>query len=354
MKTTKALFNWLLLPFLAVLFLVSCNSKDEVDPLLYKDNTIWVVNQGSFGNGVGSLDVYQPEDEKFVSGAYKLANGASMPGNIQSMRWLENKAYVASNGLDAIVVLNEKAEEVNRIVNAEWLVTPRYFAMDDNYLYVSVWGNYTNVSINDFSLKESAILVLDKVTLDYVKEIPVKSGPEQLTIAGNKLWVGHSIWYAQQLTIVDLTDLSITKELSLTEGSEWVAAASDNSVWAKDGNKVIRYNNSDYAVLNTLEMPNSVGYLYAEEDAVYIQVNDFGSEKSYIYESNIAAATGDYTFRYEAGNFQTFLLDELSGETHFYTTFAPYTEAGSLIVSSPPVNVDNYETGIYPVQIVKK
>ena len=72
----KSLFS-ILLPVLAILTLIISCKKDKgtEPPVIRPDNRVFIVNEGPFQDGVGSLSIFYRDTEEVENNVFEKING---------------------------------------------------------------------------------------------------------------------------------------------------------------------------------------------------------------------------------------------------------------------------------------
>lgn len=89
-------------------------------------NGVFVINQGQFGSGTGTVCFYNRKDSSVVNDVFSVANSSATLGNIvQSMAVFNGKGYIVVNNAGKIVIVNSSTfVQSAQITN---LNQPRYF-----------------------------------------------------------------------------------------------------------------------------------------------------------------------------------------------------------------------------------
>ena len=124
------------------LFFLSSCKKDTVEPNENPtyENGAFIINEGPFQNGSGTLSFYSRQSGEISNDIYQNANEKVQLGNIvHSMTIHNDLAYIVVNNSNKIIIANAKnLENVGEITGFE---LPRYFLpIDDNKAFVSQWG----------------------------------------------------------------------------------------------------------------------------------------------------------------------------------------------------------------------
>lgn len=171
--------------FLLVIF-TACN-KDRSEPTFPGNNpgapptagpgerNVYVVCEGSFGNGNASLYMQNLETGTNYENVYHTLNGYLLGDVFQSMTRAGDRLLLAINNSDKVIALDAKTrEEVGMLT----IPKPRYILpVHENKAYVS-------------TLYSNKVYVIDpaRMRIDKIIELPAQN-PEGMALAGSKLYV---------------------------------------------------------------------------------------------------------------------------------------------------------------------
>jgi YVTN family beta-propeller protein len=181
--------------FASVIF-VSCGKDEPVEvPGLY-DKGVFVVNEGPFGSGTGTL-TFLGDNNEVTQKVYEKANNNLLIGNVaQSMIYHNDRYYIVVNNANKVIVTDKDLKAIGEITG---ITGPRYIVAKGDKAYISEWGsNYSN----------GAVAVVDLNTLKVTKTIPTGNGPEYLLIDGNQLYVPNGGAY-DATTFANLPDSTV-------------------------------------------------------------------------------------------------------------------------------------------------
>jgi DNA-binding beta-propeller fold protein YncE len=153
------------------LFFFSCKPDPiEVAKTRYEQG-VFIVNEGSFGAGTGTLTYYNPDSNIVVQDVFgKENNGASLGNVLQSMTIHNGKAYCVVNNANKVMVLDAKTMKYLDTIGG--LAFPRYFlGISDSKGYVSQWGA---------DGLTGSIQVIDLVTNKVTKSIALDKGSDRM------------------------------------------------------------------------------------------------------------------------------------------------------------------------------
>ena len=226
--------------FFASIMITACTKDDPGgDPGIY-DNGVFVVNEGPFGTGTGTL-TFIGDDGNLTQKVFEKENGNVVLGNIaQSMIWHNNRYYIVVNNANKIVVADKDMKVVGEITG---LTGPRFMVAQGNKAYISEWGeNY----------EKGGVAIADLTSLKVVKQIPTGKGPEALLLDGNQLLVPNGGSYNAStfetlpdstISVIDIGSESVTKVISvkynpnsiIKAGNGYLVASAEKSFGTNNG-----------------------------------------------------------------------------------------------------------------------
>ncbi len=217
--------NFFLLAIIA-LIISSCGEDPKFAGLNKYTDPAWVVNQGQFNAGSGSITYKKKGDTTLIHNAYSANNDGAELGNIiQSMILHKGNYYFAINNGASVVVAGEKYLDHKAKING--IKQPRYFASNGNSLYVSAW-------IDGFG---GTIYQLDNTGIK--DSIVIGGGPEGMIIDNDLLYVAKNGGYGLDSTVViiDLGTKEVVKTLQVGYKPEIIAKGIDGNIYVICGGK---------------------------------------------------------------------------------------------------------------------
>lgn len=180
---------------------------------------VFVANQGAFGQGNGSISVYDPLSDQSSSGAI-----TGLSSIVQGIALREGKLYVAANSggrLDVFstVSLNPVAQVTNQISS------PRYFAFpSEQTAYVS--NLFGDISVVDLS------------SGTVTKTISTSGSPEGLTVADDRVYAALGVFNASsKVAVLNTNDATLTTEIDIGCTARFVLTDDQNEVFALCNNE---------------------------------------------------------------------------------------------------------------------
>jgi hypothetical protein len=211
---------------IATLFLFGCQPDDTmIDPRpeAKLESGVFVVNQGPFQNGTGTIS-YKPYSTETVNQDFFTAkNPGQVLGNTaQSMIKHGNRFYIAVNNANKIIVTDSLFSFIGAIND---IALPRYFASVGSKLYVSMYGA-------DFQSGE--VLEINTSTLAISNRIPVGNAPEQMLVDGKDIYVTVSSPYggdSDEVVVINTITNKIDKKLKVSDSPTSIVKDKTGGIW---------------------------------------------------------------------------------------------------------------------------
>ena len=152
----------------------------------------FILNEGNFNGGNGSLSFYSPKDGAIQNGIYKAVNGADLGDVVQSMTIIDTLGFIVVNNSNKIEVISTNSWKKVTTINLPAGSSPRYLSYDGQFAYVTnLFGN----SISKISLSSYAV----------ESTIPVGTNPEMIVLDGNTAYTANSgFGWNNTVSVVDL------------------------------------------------------------------------------------------------------------------------------------------------------
>jgi len=182
MKTSLAFISF----FLTLVMFTGCKDKNDITPTGAWDNSVFVINEGPFQTGSGSISAFNRETLEVTDGLFETANGRPLGNIVQSMTVHQDKAFIVVNNSNKIEVVN--LADFKSVATIGNLKLPRYFiGFDDNKGYVSCWDSTVKViNLSDYSI---------------IASIQTGTGPDEMILAGDQLFVINSGGFGVDSTV---------------------------------------------------------------------------------------------------------------------------------------------------------
>ncbi|MDR1129768.1 MAG: YncE family protein [Prevotellaceae bacterium] len=202
--------------------LASCRSEgDDIIPSTETPVTegetgevrgFFLLNEGNMGSNKASLDYFDYESGTYHKNIFAERN----PGVVNELGDVGNDIQIYGNKLYAVINCSHLLEvmDVNtgRHIDAIPIPNCRYIVFDKGYAYVS---SYAGPVLIDPNARLGYVAKIDTATLKVLDTCIVGYQPEEMAIAGNKLYVANSGGYRvpNYDNTVSVIDLETFKEV---------------------------------------------------------------------------------------------------------------------------------------------
>lgn len=314
-----------LLYILPLLLFFACD-KDKIGPQYLTDNQdisaanhkVYLVNEGTFGWGNGSLSVYDPNTGIVNQQVFSAVNGFALGDVAQSITRHENKFYIVVNNSGKVEVLDTAS--LQSVGSITGLNSPRYFLGFGSKAYVTdlyadaisvvdlnsntvtnqiAFGDWTNRllqangSVYVGAVNTGNLLEIDPNTDQIVDTIALTKGVGKMVLdQAGMLWVlcsGGINEQVPQLYQINPTDNSILQSFAFGSNSESPSNLCidptgttlyfvNGGIFSMSINSGILPSNpiipADGRILYTLAVDPNTGELYASDAIDYVQASD--------------------------------------------------------------------------------
>lgn len=303
---------------LIVTIFTSCDIQDvPIDQNLpVATGHIMVLSEGGYGQNNSTLACYDLNNKTSDNNFFATKNSRGLGDLANDMIKYGSKIYIVVNGSSQIEVINANTGESEKQIpmfNGTSAKQPRYIVSYKNKVYVSSYDN--------------TVTRIDTTTLNIDGSVIVGRNPEQLCVAGDKLYVTNSGGldfpnFDNTVSVIDLSTFTETTKITVGlnptkikadgNGNLFVVCNGNYSTDLGEFQKIDTKTNtvttiSDVSAYN-FTIYNNMAYFYEYGDTA-IKVYDCVTEKitnknfisdattfpdlSYIYSINVDAYNGD-------------------------------------------------------------
>ena len=271
---------------ISFILLFACTKDEENPPPVTNDgysNGIFIVNEGPFGNGTGTISFLKRDGSGLTNEIYQKANLSLPLGSIvQSMTVIGDKAYIVVNDANKIEIASSKTFE--SIQTLENVSSPRYIKSGENgKFYVSCWDNTVKIYNTDDT--------------GSIGQINVGTGPEKMLLDDQKLWVlnqgGFSI--DSTISIIDITTAQVINTVDIYPKPTGINQDKNGNIWVicsgygwngwpdstDTHGHLICLTPNDYLILKDFEFPTT--FNHPEK----LEINSAGDVLYYSYPGGI-------------------------------------------------------------------
>jgi len=208
---------------LLLIFLVSisCKEDETVNPPIpgtNYSNGIFVVNEGKFADGTGTITHFTRQDMAATYDLFQEKNGLPLGNVAQSLNQIGNTGFIIVNNANLIWIVTMKNFRIKGVVNSVNL--PRYLVeAGPGKVYVTSWDN--------------KVAIVDYLSAQKVGEIPVGTGPEKMLTVGEQTWVlnqgGFSI--DSTITVIDNISDQVDRTIAVYPRPSGIQVDKSGNVW---------------------------------------------------------------------------------------------------------------------------
>jgi hypothetical protein len=270
----KKLSLWLLLPLLV---LAGCNRDEPVigsssQQVIYPDPNVgeikgfFLLNEGNMGSNKASLDYFDYATGVYTRNIFAERN----PGVVKELGDVGNDLQIYRERLYAVINCSHLVEVMDartaKHIGTVSIPNCRYIVFKDNYAYVSSYAGPVQIDPN---ARLGYVAKIDLETLKVVGECTVGYQPEEMAIAGNKLYVANSGGYLidkydRTVSVIDLGSFTETKKIDVAinlhrveldrYGNLWVSSRGDHH---NVPSKTFVIDTASDTVTHSFDLPNN-------------------------------------------------------------------------------------------------
>lgn len=339
---------------IALGFMLSSCIKSPNGSISYytpKAITVYVLNQGDYGQGNASLTAFFPDSNMTENGLFKLANGRSL-GDVGNDIVLDGtKAYMVINNSDKIEVMDPTTVLSLGTIYLPSGTSPYRIAFYTPGNIGLVTDLHTN-SVSVINLSTNTVIALDTIS--------VGSAPYGIACVSGQAFVANSGYGSgNTVSVIDAVKRKVVKTVEVGQGPTEVEPDGNGNIWVvcpgqpSSEGKIYIINTSTDAVTDsinigmqlpsftghTLAMDTQNGYAYLIADSSVVKLNL--STKT-IVDKNLIS-----------GSFYAIAVDEANGNV-YVTDAKDYKTDGTVYIYSSSGQYTNksFTAGINPDGIV--
>ena len=184
----------------------------------------FVVCEGTFNNNNAEIS-FIDSTGKVTTTTFKTENKRVLGDVAQSLTIIDSLAFIVVNNSQKIEVVNAGTFKSKKTLNDDRFTFPRYIQkLNDNQILLT----------NGTGYGDDALFVINSKTFAIEKEIPTGTGPNQMILHNNKIFVANAGgWDSDNsVTVINATTLAVEK--TITVGDMPMSMTLD-----KDGNIII-------------------------------------------------------------------------------------------------------------------
>ena len=202
---------------LFLILIVSCKKNEDVpNSLFLSGDGVFVVNEGNFTWGNGSLSYYSYDSAKIYNDLFYSVNGRPLGDVPNSMEIKDDLAYIVVNNSGKIEVI--KKSTLESVATISGLISPRYIA----------FVNSSKAYITSMYSDSLTIIRLDDNSVSGY--INLGRSSESIVTAGNNAfvanWVGGS-----KVMVINIADDQLVDSIEVGIEPESMVIDKNNMLW---------------------------------------------------------------------------------------------------------------------------
>ena len=206
----------------------SCDNDSDAPAGAYAEDGVFVINEGNFTQSNGSVSYYNSNKQQAQQQIFQTENSRLLGDVVQDMDIYDDRAFIVVNNSNKIEVVN--ANTFKSVGTVEGLQLPRYFvALNNGKGYVTETVRYDGTP--------GRVSVIDLNNYTVTKTIEVGVQPEQLLIAGGKLFVANS--GSNTVTVINTATDAVEGTAPVADAPKDLAVDRNNNIWVLSAGKVV-------------------------------------------------------------------------------------------------------------------
>ena len=175
---------------------------------------VYILNEGNFQRANASLSYYVPDAGTVIADIFRQENGRELGDTGNSLTEHQGRVYIVVNGSNRIEVIEHATKRWIKTITLPPGASPRHIVFDDRGR-----GFISHLYTNDVSVYDDSMNAI-------IGRIPVGPNPEQLLVAGGKLFVTNSgLGAGSDVSVIDLSSPSFTVLATVKVGDNPTAIA---------------------------------------------------------------------------------------------------------------------------------
>ena len=203
-----------------LLIVCSCVKDKPQEPVkveinINSGNTVFVINEGPFNSGHGSVSLYDPNSNSVVEDYYYQQNNSYLGNIVQSVTKYNNKYYIVNNNSNSITVVNTSNFVKTATING--FNSPRYvLPITYNKAYVS-------------DLYSNSIKIIDLNSNSITGSIPCNGWTEKMALIYNKAFITN--YYTNYCYVINTVTDVITDSINVGKGAASIEIDGNSKIW---------------------------------------------------------------------------------------------------------------------------
>lgn len=216
----------IVLIFTVSIFLFSCDGDDNGPSGQYA-NGAFIMNEGAFNGGNASVSFYSYEGDSISNDIFFNQNNRPLGDVLQSAISINGLTYMVLNASGKIEIVN--STDFSQVDTVGPLSQPRYIDATGGFAYVTQWG------------EGGVVKVINLNANDISSTIEVGTGPEDILLANNQLYVANSGSFGLDSTvmIIDPSQNTVTDTIQTGYNPNSLTVDSNGDIWVLCSGKAV-------------------------------------------------------------------------------------------------------------------
>jgi DNA-binding beta-propeller fold protein YncE len=200
------------------MLLSGCGKSKEDQPAGAFSNSVFIVNEGPFQTGSGSISAFDRDSLKVTNDIFEKVNGWPLGNIVQSLTVFNDKAFIVVNNSNKIEVVN--LGDFKSVKTIDNLPLPRCFiGYNASKGYVSCW--------------DSTVKVISMIDYSVISSIPAGTGPDEMILSGNELFVINCGGFAVDsiVTVINTVTDEFSENILVGHRPSGIQADRDGNLW---------------------------------------------------------------------------------------------------------------------------
>jgi len=204
--------------FSSIVLFTACNKDDDATVSGAFSNGIFIVNEGPFQNGTGTVTYFNADSNQVKQNIFETVNGRPLGNIAQNMTIYNGKGYIVVNNAGSVEVVDLATFKSEATITN--LINPSYFlVVDDKKAYVSDWIGH--------------IAVVDLASNTVTRTISAGTGPDIMIKSGNYVYVANSGGLSVDSTVmvIDYMTDKVVHEIHVGDAPSGMVADGNGKIW---------------------------------------------------------------------------------------------------------------------------
>jgi hypothetical protein len=221
----------------STLLFISCKKNDDnPDGSFLTGDGVFLLNEGNFMGGNGSLSFYSYDSLKIYNDLFADVNGRPLGDVPNSMSIFGDNAYIVVNNSGKIEVI--KTSNLESVKTISGLISPR------NIAFVSTSKAYVTSMFSD------SLIIINLTDNSISGYIDLRRSSESIAVAGDKTFVANWI-KGNEIMVIDNTYDEVVDSITVGMEPESMVFDGNNMLWVLCNGGLMRENFAELDGINT-------------------------------------------------------------------------------------------------------